>query len=61
MVRVQTARPKFKTKGVLMPKLIQPKSGQDLLWPGEFLFGYPAQDPKAEKLEQSKGAVKKSG
>lgn len=38
----------------------QGKPGQDLLWPGEFLFGYPAQDPKAEKLEQSKGAVKKA-
>jgi Dyp-type peroxidase family len=26
----------------------QGKPGQDLLWPGEFVFGYPGQDPKQE-------------
>lgn len=26
----------------------QGKPGQDLLWPGEFLFGYPGQDPTAK-------------
>ena len=26
----------------------QGKPGQDLLWPGEFVFGYPGQDPKKE-------------
>lgn len=38
----------------------QGKPGQDLLWPGEFVFGYPAQNPTADKLEQSKGDVKKA-
>jgi Dyp-type peroxidase family len=28
----------------------QGKPGQDLLWPGEFIFGYPGQDPK-KKVE----------
>jgi Dyp-type peroxidase family len=28
----------------------QGKPGQDLLWPGEFIFGYPGQDPKAEDI-----------
>jgi Dyp-type peroxidase family len=28
----------------------QGKPGQDLLWPGEFLFGYPGQDPKAKDI-----------
>jgi Dyp-type peroxidase family len=26
----------------------QGKPGQDLLWPGEFVFGYPGQDPKKD-------------
>jgi Dyp-type peroxidase family len=38
----------------------QGKPGQDLLWPGEFVFGYPAQEPLASSLEDSKGAVKKA-
>jgi Dyp-type peroxidase family len=38
----------------------QGKPGQDLLWPGEFVFGYPAQKPDAPKLEDSKGEVKKA-
>jgi Dyp-type peroxidase family len=28
----------------------QGKPGQDLLWPGEFVFGYPGQDPNAENI-----------
>jgi Dyp-type peroxidase family len=32
--------------------------GQDLLWPGEFLFGYPAQNPQAAEFTE-KGAVKR--
>jgi Dyp-type peroxidase family len=28
----------------------QGKPGQDLLWPGEFIFGYPGQDPKANEV-----------
>lgn len=28
----------------------QGQPGQDLLWPGEFVFGYTAQDPKAKKF-----------
>ena len=36
----------------------QGKPGQDRLWPGEFVFGYPAQDPKnADKS----GAVRHGG
>jgi Dyp-type peroxidase family len=38
----------------------QGKPGQDLLWPGEFVFGYPAQKPDATTLEDSKGHVKKA-
>jgi Dyp-type peroxidase family len=29
----------------------QGKPGQDLLWPGEFIFGYPGQDPEKEVEE----------
>jgi Dyp-type peroxidase family len=39
----------------------QGKPGQDVLWPGEFVFGYPGQDPNAKKLEQSKGQVASAG
>lgn len=28
----------------------QAEPGQDLLWPGEFVFGYPGQDPNAPKF-----------
>lgn len=28
----------------------QGKPGQDLLWPGEFVFGYPEQDPDADDI-----------
>lgn len=28
----------------------QGKPGQDLLWPGEFVFGYPGQNPKAKEF-----------
>ena len=35
----------------------QGKPGQDLLWPGEFVFGYPGQDPNA--TEEEGGIVKK--
>jgi Dyp-type peroxidase family len=31
----------------------QGKPGQDLLWPGEFVFGYPGQDPRKEKEDPS--------
>jgi Dyp-type peroxidase family len=30
----------------------QGKPGQDLLWPGEFVFGYRGQDPNAEDIAQ---------
>ena len=38
----------------------QGKPGQDLLWPGEFVFGYAAQNPNAARLEDSKGERKKA-
>lgn len=34
----------------------QGQRGQDLLWPGEFVFGYPGQDPEADSFE-TKGEV----
>jgi len=36
----------------------QGKPGQDLLWPGEFVFGYPGQDPKAAEKD---GGIAKRG
>jgi Dyp-type peroxidase family len=30
----------------------QGKPGQDLLWPGEFVFGYPGQDPEADEVAE---------
>ncbi|MEH1794146.1 Dyp-type peroxidase [Nostoc sp.] len=39
----------------------QGKPGQDLLWPGEFVFGYEGQNEKAHKLEDSKGKVVSAG
>jgi Dyp-type peroxidase family len=36
----------------------QGKPGQDLLWPGEFVFGYPGQDPAATQAE---GGITKKG
>lgn len=33
----------------------QGKPGQELLWPGEFVFGYVGQDPNADDLEHSEG------
>src|SRR5579883_467282 len=39
----------------------QGKPGQDLLWPGEFVFGYVGQDEKAQTLEDSKGDVVSAG
>jgi len=30
----------------------QGKPGQDLLWPGEFVFGYPGQDPEADDIAE---------
>jgi len=38
--------------------LNQGKPGQDLLWPGEFVFGYPGQDPNAT---EEQGGVTKAG
>ncbi len=32
------------------PDLDQAEPGRDLLWPGEFVFGYSGQDPNAEEL-----------
>lgn len=37
----------------------QGKPGQDLLWPGEFVFGYPGQDP--DKAVEEPGDVMKAG
>jgi Dyp-type peroxidase family len=37
----------------------QGKPGQDLLWPGEFVFGYPGQDPN--KAVEEAGAVMEAG
>ena len=34
----------------------QGKPGQDLLWPGEFIFGYPGQDPNANEVSD-KGPI----
>lgn len=39
----------------------QGKPGQDVLWPGEFVFGYEGQDENAQKLEDSKGEVVSAG
>lgn len=39
----------------------QGKPGQDLLWPGEFVFGYEGQDENAKKLEESKGEIVSAG
>ncbi|MHC5717742.1 MAG: Dyp-type peroxidase [Nostoc sp.] len=39
----------------------QGKPGQDLLWPGEFVFGYEGQNGDAKKLEDSKGKVVSAG
>ncbi|ARV61731.1 hypothetical protein BZZ01_26690 [Nostocales cyanobacterium HT-58-2] len=39
----------------------QGKPGQDLLWPGEFVFGYEGQNEDALKLEDSKGEVVSAG
>jgi Dyp-type peroxidase family len=36
----------------------QGKPGQDVLWPGEFVFGYPGQDPKATEKQ---GGINKPG
>jgi len=38
----------------------QGKPGQDLVWPGEFVFGYPAQDPLGEDPYQP-GEVAQAG
>ncbi|MEH1786634.1 MAG: Dyp-type peroxidase [Nostoc sp.] len=39
----------------------QGKPGQDLLWPGEFVFGYEGQNNDAKTLEDSKGQVVSAG
>jgi len=36
----------------------QGKPGQDVLWPGEFVFGYPGQDPTATEKQ---GGITKAG
>jgi Dyp-type peroxidase family len=45
--------------------LNQGKPGQDLLWPGEFVFGYPGQDPNATAKEgitkQGPDSLRKAG
>jgi len=40
---------------------LQGKPGQDRLWPGEFVFGYEGQNPKAHKLDESKGEIASAG
>ncbi len=42
------------------PRRTQGKPGQELLWPGEFVFGYPAQKKDAPSLDDSKGHVKRA-
>lgn len=39
----------------------QGKPGQDVLWPGEFVFGYEDQNNEAKTLEDSKGEVVSAG
>ncbi|MEH2155119.1 Dyp-type peroxidase [Nostoc sp.] len=39
----------------------QGKPGQDVLWPGEFVFGYEGQNDDAKTLEDSKGQVVSAG
>ncbi|MBN3886458.1 MAG: Dyp-type peroxidase [Nostoc sp.] len=39
----------------------QGKPGQDVLWPGEFVFGYEGQNDDAKTLEDSKGEVVSAG
>ncbi|MEH2280041.1 MAG: Dyp-type peroxidase [Nostoc sp.] len=39
----------------------QGKPGQDVLWPGEFVFGYEGQNDEAKTLEHSKGKVVSAG
>ena len=39
----------------------QGKPGQDVLWPGEFVFGYVGQNPDAETFDDSKGDVASAG
>ncbi|MEH2339164.1 Dyp-type peroxidase [Nostoc sp.] len=39
----------------------QGKPGQDVLWPGEFVFGYEGQNNEAKTLEDSKGEVVSAG
>jgi Dyp-type peroxidase family len=41
--------------------LHQGKPGQDLLWPGEFVFGYPGQDPAATGGEGPDEGIHKQG
>lgn len=38
----------------------QGKPGQDLLWPGEFVFGYAGQDPNAQEVSE-RGPVSSAG
>lgn len=39
----------------------QGKPGQDVLWPGEFVFGYVGQNADADTFDDSKGEVKSAG
>jgi Dyp-type peroxidase family len=41
--------------------LHQGKPGQDLLWPGEFVFGYPGQDPRAPEGDGPDEGIHKAG
>lgn len=38
----------------------QGKPGQDVLWPGEFVFGYPAQRPGAPERDAGPKIVRES-
>jgi len=48
----------FLTPGQNPKNVDQGKPGQDLLWPGEFVFGYPGQDPNAEVKDPGKNPLR---
>jgi Dyp-type peroxidase family len=39
----------------------QGKPGQDLLWPGEFVFGYPGQNPEKDIAEPGPDSLREAG
>src|SRR5262249_15775281 len=48
----------FLTPGQNPNNIGQGKPGQDLLWPGEFVFGYPGQDGKKDIEKPGKDPLK---